>query len=164
VQCGLTFGYAGAREIHRIPLADANLAPSILVHGLKSYQPSLGRRNASFGGVTQRETDAQSFYYALQAGVTKLLSQGLRAHLSYTFSRSIDESSGINSQDFDNTTQYSIDFYDRKADRGLSSFSVKHVLVANWSYELPFGKGSTGLTGVLVRGWQLNSIVTAQSG
>ena len=160
----LTLGYAGSRGLHLIRVADANLAPSILVNGVKTYQPSLGRRNATFGGVTQRETDAQSFYNALQAGVTKRLSQGLRAQLSYTFSRSIDESSGINSQDFDNTTQYSIDFYDRKADRGLSSFSVKHVLVANWSYELPFGRGSTGLTGLLVRGWQLNSIVTAQSG
>src|SRR6266478_5320649 len=160
----LTLGYAGSHGLHLIRVADANLAPSILVNGVKTYQPSLGRRNATFGGVTQRETDTQSFYNALQAGVTKRLSQGLRAQLSYTFSRSIDESSGINSQDFDNTTQYSIDFYDRKADRGLSSFSVKHVLVANWSYELPFGRGSTGLTGVLVRGWQLNSIVTAQSG
>src|SRR5207302_1250897 len=122
------------------------------------------RRNTSFGGVTQRETDAQSFYNALQAGVSKRLSHGLRAQVSYTFSRSIDESSGINSQDFDNSTQYSINFYDRKADRGLSSFSVKHVLVANWSYELPFGSSRTGFAGVLVKGWQLNSIVTAQSG
>jgi outer membrane receptor protein involved in Fe transport len=160
----VTLGYAGSHGLHLIRVADANLAPSILVNGVKTYQPSLSRRNATFGGVTQRETDAQSFYNALQAGVTKRLSHGLRAQLSYTFSRSIDESSGINSQDFDNTTQYSIDFFDRKADRGLSSFSVKHVLVANWSYELPFGSSSTGLTGVLVRGWQLNSIMTAQSG
>jgi hypothetical protein len=160
----VTLGYAGSHGLHLIRVADANLAPSILVNGVKTYQPSRGRRNPTFGGVTQRETDAQSFYNALQAGVTKRLSHALRAQLSYTFSRSIDESSGINSQDFDNTTQYSIDFFDRKADRGLSSFSVKHVLVANWSYELPFGSSGTGLTGVLVRGWQLNSIVTAQSG
>src|SRR2546421_222315 len=160
----LTLGYAGSHGLHLIRVADANLAPSIFVNGVKTYQPSLGRRNATFGGVTQRETDAQSFYNALQAGVTKRLSGGLRAQLSYTFSRSIDESSGINSPDFDNTTPYSIYFYDRKADRGLSSFSVKHSLVANWSYELPFGRGSTGLTALLVRGWQLNSIVTAQSG
>jgi hypothetical protein len=135
-----------------------------MVNGVKTYQTQLGRRNGNFGGVTQRATDAQSFYNALQAGVSKQLSHGLRAQLSYTFSRSIDESSGINSQDFDNSTQYSIDFFDRKADRGLSSFSVKHVLVANWSYELPFGSSSTGFAGVLVKGWQLNSIVTAQSG
>src|SRR5437763_14316975 len=83
------------------------------------------RRNTSFGGVTQRETDAQSLYNAMQAGVSKRLSHGLRAQVSYTFSRSIDESSGINSQDFDNSTQHSINFYDRKADRGLSSFAVK---------------------------------------
>lgn len=160
----VTVGYAGSHGLHLIRIADANLAPSIVVNGVQTYQPQLGRRNANFGGVTQRETDAQSFYNALQAGVSKQLSHGLRAQVSYTFSRSIDEASGINSQDFDNTTQYSIDFYNRKADRGLSSFSVKHVLVANWSYELPFGKASKGFTGVLVKGWQLNNIVTGQSG
>jgi hypothetical protein len=160
----VTLGYAGSHGLHLIRIADANLAPSILVNGVQFYQPSQGRRNRNFGGVTQRATDAQSFYNALQAGVSKRLSHGLRAQLSYTFSRSIDEASGINSQDFDNTTQYSIDFYNRKADRGLSSFSVTHVLVANWSYELPFGRTSTGIAGALVKGWQLNSIVTAQSG
>jgi hypothetical protein len=172
----VTLGYAGSRGLHLIRVADANLAPYIvnaegrtefIGDGTTKTPKSINvccRRNATFGGVTQRETDAQSFYNALQAGVTKQLSHGLRAQLSYTFSRSIDESSGINSQDFDNTTQYSINFFDRKADRGLSSFSVKHVLVANWSYELPFGNSRTGPAGVLVKGWQINSIVTAQSG
>src|SRR6267143_167134 len=172
----VTLGYAGSLGLHLIRVADANLAPYIvnaqgrtafIGDGTTKTPKSINlccRRNATFGGVTQRETDAQSFYNALQAGVTKQLSHGLRAQLSYTFSRSIDESSGINSQDFDNTTQYSINFFDRKADRGLSSFSVKHVLVANWSYEVPFGSSRTGLASVLVKGWQLNNIVTAQSG
>jgi hypothetical protein len=167
-------GYAGSHGLHLIRIADANLAQYRINAGRTqffgtTYNAQTGlvsccRRNTTFGGVTQRETDAQSFYNALQASVSKRLSHGARAQLSYTFSRSIDESSGINSQDFDNTTQYSINFFDRKADRGLSSFSVKHVLVANWSYEIPFGKSSSGLTGVLVKGWQLNGILTAQSG
>lgn len=170
----VTLGYAGSHGLHLIRIADANLAPyHIDPNGRTVFDGRIDgttglnnccRRKDNFGGVTQRATDAQSFYNALQAGVTKRLSKGLRAQLSYTFSRSIDESSGINSQDFDNSTQYSINFYDRKADRGLSSFSVKHVLVANWSYELPFARSSTGFTGVLVKGWQLNGIVTAQSG
>ena len=172
----VTLGYAASRGLHLIRVADANLAPYVINadgrtefmgNGTTTTPKTINtccRRNTSFGGVTQRETDAQSFYNALQAGVSKRLSHGLRAQVSYTFSRSIDESSGINSQDFDNSTQYSINFYDRKADRGLSSFSVKHVLVANWSYELPFGSSRTGFAGVLVKGWQLNSIVTAQSG
>ncbi|HVH71330.1 MAG TPA: TonB-dependent receptor, partial [Candidatus Dormibacteraeota bacterium] len=169
----VTLGYAGSRGLHLIRIADANLAPYIIkaagrtqfigtqqLNGLNTCC----RRNAAFGGVTQRATDAQSFYNALQTGLSKRLSHGLRAQFSYTFSRSIDESSGINSQDFDDTTQYSINFFDRKADRGLSSFSVKHVLVANWSYELPFGRSLTGFAGILAKGWQLNNIVTAQSG
>lgn len=160
----VTFGYAGSHGLHLIRIADANLANSTFINGVKTYLPLGGRRNPNFGGVTQRATDAQSFYNALQAGLSKRLSRGLRAQLSYTFSRAIDESSGINSQDFDNSTQYSIDFFDRKADRGLSSFSVKHVLVANWGYELPFARTSTGFTGILLKGWQLNGIVTAQSG
>jgi len=170
----VTVAYAGSHGLHLIRVADANLAPYRInaagrteFFGTTSSVTGLVtccRRNANFGGVTQRVTDAQSFYNALQAGASKRLSHGLRAQLSYTFARSIDEASGINSQDFDNSTQYSINFFDRKADRGLSSFSVKHVLVANWSYELPFGQGSRGAAGVLVKGWQLNSIVTAQSG
>jgi len=168
----LTLGYAGSHGLHLIRIADANLAPYQVIAGRTQFLGTTQlnglntccRRNPNFGGVTQRATDAQSFYNAVQAGLTKRLSHGLRGQLSYTFSRSIDEASGINSQDFDNSTQYSINFFDRKADRGLSSFFVKHVLVSNWGYELPFGKSTRGLSGVLVKGWQLNGIVTAQSG
>ncbi len=160
----VTLGYAGSRGVHLIQLGDANLAPETIVNGVKTYQPALGRRNPKFGGITQRKTDANSFYNSFQAGAVKRLSHGLRAQFSYTFSRSIDEASGINSQDFDNSTQYALDWYDRKADRGLSSFSAKHVFVTNWSYELPFGRNKTGAAGVLMKGWQLNNIITAQSG
>src|SRR5260370_21197803 len=85
----VSLGYAGSHGLHLIRVADANLAPSILVNGVKTYQPSRGRRNPTFGGVTQRDTDAQSFYNALQAGGTQRLSPGLRPPISYTFSRPI---------------------------------------------------------------------------
>src|SRR5262249_37789752 len=169
----VTLGYAGSHGLHLIRIGDANLAPETIVNGVKVYRPDLappvvtgtrGRRNPNFTTVTQRETDAQSFYNALQVGVSKRLSFGLRAQLSYTFSRSIDEASGINSQDFDNSTTYVTDWYNRKADRGLSSFWAKHVFVANWSYELPLGRTKTGVAGVLLKGWQINNITTAQSG
>ncbi len=169
----VTIGYAGSHGLHLIRIGDANLAPETIVNGVKVYRPDLapsvatgtrGRRNPNFTTITQRETDAQSFYNALQVGVSKRLSYGLRAQLSYTFSRSIDEASGINSQDFDNSTTYVIDWYNRKADRGLSSFGAKHVFVANWSYELPLGRTKAGLAGALLKGWQINNITTAQSG
>src|SRR4029077_7969148 len=59
---------------------------------------------------------------------------------------------------------YSLDYYDRKADRGLSTYWAQHVFTGNWSYELPFGKSLKGLRGALAKGWQLNGITTVQSG
>jgi hypothetical protein len=57
-----------------------------------------------------------------------------------------------------------MDYYDRKADRGLSNFWAAHVFTGNWSYELPFAKGMHGVGGVLLKGWQLNNITTIQTG
>jgi hypothetical protein len=160
----VTLGYAGSRGAGLPRLGDANLAPEQIVNGVKTYQPQLGRRNPNFTGVFQRITDARSFYNALQVGVHRRLSRGLRAQLSYTWSKSIDDSSGINSQDFTNTIQYGLDWYDRKLDRGLSSFNAARVAVFNGSWDLPFFGQSKGATGALLKGWQLNSITALQTG
>lgn len=157
-------GYVGSRGKNLIRLGDANLAPETTVNGVKVYQPQLGRRNPNFTGVWQRVTDAHSFYNSLQVALNKKYSRGWRAQVSYTFSRSVDESSGINSQDFSNVVQYSLDWYDPLRDRGLSAFHAKHNLTANWTVDLPFAKKSRGLAKALFQGWQLNNITTIRSG
>src|SRR5207302_983233 len=156
--------YSGSRGLHLFRIGDANLAPFTVVNGIKVYQTQLGRMNPNFASITQRITDAQSYYNALQLTAQKQFSHGLRAQISYTFSRSIDDASGINSQDYTDGSPYVLDFYDRKADRGLSAFWAKQVFVGNWSYELPFARSMTGVGGVLLKGWQLNSITTVQTG
>jgi hypothetical protein len=145
-------------------LGDANLAPEAIVNGVKTYNPAGGRRNSNFTGIWQRVTDAQSFYNSAQISAVKRYSAGLRAQLSYTFSRSVDDSSGINSQDFGNVVQYGLDWYDRTIDRGLSAFHVKHNLAFNWTYDLPFGRNLTGFGRALLGGWQLNNIAAIRSG
>ena len=160
----VTVAYAGSRGNYLIRLGDANLAPESIVNGVKTYNPTAGRRNPNFTGIWQRVTDAQSFYHSAQLSVLKRYSAGLRAQLSYTFSRSVDDSSGINSQDFGNVVQYGLDWYDRTIDRGLSAFHVKHNLTFNWTYDLPFGRNLKGLAGALVKGWQLNNITAIRSG
>jgi hypothetical protein len=92
------------------------------------------------------------------------IASGLHTQLSYTFSRSVDDSSGVNSQDYTDGSPYVIDYYDHKADRGPSSFWAKHVLAGNWSYELPIARSLTGAGGVLLKGWQVNGITTFRSG
>ncbi len=160
----VTIGYAGSRGNHLVRVGDINLAPWIIVDGKKVFQPQLGRRNPNFVGVWQRVTDAQSFYNSLQVSAIKRFSGGFRAQTSYTFSRSVDDASGINSQDFGNNIQYVADFYDRTYDRGLSAFHMKHNLTFNWTYDLPFAKNSHGVEGVLFKGWQLNNITAVSSG
>src|SRR5215470_11397984 len=160
----VTVAYAGSRGNHLLRLGDANLAPESIVNGVKTYNPAAGRRNPNFAGVWQRVTDAQSFYNSAQLSAIKRYSAGLRAQVSYTFSRSIDDSSGINSQDFGNVVQYGLDWYDRTIDRGLSAFHIKHNLTFNWTYDLPIGRNLKGLSGALVKGWQLNNITAIQSG
>jgi hypothetical protein len=160
----LMVGYVGSRGNNLIRLGDANLAPETMVNGVKTYQPQLGRRNPLFTGVWQRVTDAHSFYNSLQVALNKKYARGWRAQVSYTFSRSVDDSSGINSQDFSNVVQYGMDWYDPLRDRGLSAFHAKHNLTANWTLDLPFAKGSKGLAAALLKGWQLNNITTLRSG
>lgn len=157
-------GYSGSRGVHLLRIGDANLAPFTVVNGIKVYQPQLGRQNPNFASITQRISDAQSFYNALLFSAQKQFSHGLRAQLSYTFSRSIDDASGVNSQDYTDGSPYVLDYYDRKADRGLSTFWAQQVFVGNWSYELPFGRSMTGAGGLFLKGWQLNNITTVQTG
>jgi outer membrane receptor protein involved in Fe transport len=156
-------GYVGSRGKNLIRLGDANLAPEEIVNGVKVYKGTQ-RRNPNFTGIWQRMTDAESFYDSLQLGVHKRLSHGWRAQLSYTLSESIDDSSGINSQDFGNVVQYGLDWYDPEYDRGLSAFHAKHNLTFNATWEIPFFKNRTGVAGALLKGWMLNNITTLRSG
>src|SRR6266850_4125880 len=144
-------GYVGSRGRNLLRLGDANLAPETIVNGVKTYEPAAGRRNPNFGPIFQRVTDARSFYDSMQVSVMKRLSHGVRAQVSYTLAKSTDDSSGINSQDFDNNVQYVLDWYDPTYDRGPSAFQARHNLTFNASWDVG-------------RGWQLNNVTTIQSG
>ena len=54
--------------------------------------------------------------------------------MAYTLSKSVDDSSGINSQDFSNVVQYGLDWYDPEFDRGLSAFDARHNLTFNGTW------------------------------
>lgn len=110
----------------------------------------------STGEVT---TEADSSYNALQLRATQRLWHGLTYTANYTFAKSIDDDSGVLSFESGGLRQ---DPYDRRADRGLSNFDVRHNFVANFTYDLPFT--SKGRLKQLAEGWQLTGIVFVQSG
>jgi hypothetical protein len=101
---------------------------------------------------TKRESGSNSIYNALWATVTEKVSHGLQFNASYTYSHSIDEASRNNQGILD---QNSNDIF---LTRASSDFDVRHRLVANAIYTLPF-KGNR-----LVSGWEVAPIVSWQTG
>ena len=156
-------GYVGSRGRNLLRLGDANLAPETIVNGVKTYSGT-SRRNPNFGPIFQRATDARSFYDSLQVSIMKRYSRGLRGQVSYTLAKSTDDSSGLNSQDFDNNVQYILDWYDPTYDRGRSAFQARQNLTFNWSWDVPARSSFSGLAAHLLKGWQLNNVTTLQSG
>jgi hypothetical protein len=107
---------------------------------------------APLGNITQVESSGFSNYNAAWVAFTKRLSRGLQLDTSYTWSKSLDTNS-LNSSGF--AVQ---DSYDIPSQYGLSDFDARHRFVLSATYALPFSGH------VLTRGWQLATVVQAQSG
>ena len=144
----LSAGYFGARGNHLPREIEAN-----------PFEPALGHRyNPNLPSpLLQDLTDAQSFYNSFQLSVSKHNSHNLSWQVSYTFSHSIDDASSNVSIDAVNEPPTTQDPFNRKGDRGRSGFDIRHNVVANVVYELPFGRGSQ------LGGWQISALTSAHS-
>jgi hypothetical protein len=54
--------------------------------------------------------------------------------------------------------------YNLSMNRGPASYSLNHQFNANFSYQLPFGSGASGVVKQLIGGWQWNGIVNLLGG
>ncbi|MBI1357128.1 MAG: TonB-dependent receptor plug domain-containing protein [Acidobacteria bacterium] len=103
---------------------------------------------------------ASSTFHSGQAKIERRFGDGLLLLASYTFGKSIDNASDFGSGD---SSEQVLDARDLARQRGLSSFDVKHRLSSSFHYPVPLQKLWRGPR-LLVEGWQLNGIVTLQSG
>jgi hypothetical protein len=160
----INLAYLGSHSYHLTRRFDLNATvPEILPDGTKFYSSTARVRNPALGRSRMIVSDANGFYQGLQTDFVQQVSQGLRAKVSYTFSKAIDESSVTFGTQGRGDIQMAQDSENRRADRGLSAFDVRHTLTTNFTYDLP-GGGLNGLPGKLVGGWQLGSIITANTG
>jgi hypothetical protein len=163
----VTVGYAGTRGVHLLRSNDVNIpAPVIRADGTPFWPAGQARPNTAFTTIELKSSDGNSWYNALIFEARKRLSRGLNAQLSYTFSRNIDttQASTFFSDATNGTTTAFPEFPGLNYNKGLSDYHAKHNLVVNFTYQLPFGEGRTGLAGLLTRGWQLSGIGQARSG
>ncbi|MGH9770883.1 MAG: hypothetical protein ACRD4Q_04175, partial [Candidatus Acidiferrales bacterium] len=112
-----------------------------------------------------------SIYHSLQATLSHQFSNGLYFQGAYTWSHSIDNSSGSTFQDELDGLTYTVfgDYLNSaKTNRATSDFDRTHRLVFSYDYELPFAKwahlANEGVKGMLANGWQINGVTTFQSG
>ena len=164
----VTAAYVGSRGIHLWREADFNNAIPLDDSGIR-FNPipanQVKRRNPNFANIRFKTSDAQSFYNAMQLSVISRLSRAFQAQLSYTLAKSIDDqSSSLGRNEFGNGQARTVDPYNKKLNRGLSDFDVRHNLSLNFVYDLPFGSQPNGFKSALLSGWQISAILAAQTG
>jgi hypothetical protein len=108
--------------------------------------------------------DGNTNYNGLLVSLKRRFAKGLTYGISYTFSK--------NFADFvDNLTGGSTpaNAYNYSLERSFSPFDVTHRFVGNALYALPIGKGglilnNDSMASRMIGGWQLNGVLTLQSG
>jgi len=103
-----------------------------------------------------------SVYNGLEASLTKQLSHGLQATVSFTYQKSIDTASGAVVSDSVITGISTLDWFDPKLTRAVSDFNTEKVFSANYLWNIPSPK--SGMLGSALGGWQLSGIFSASTG
>src|SRR6185312_14351784 len=116
-------------------------------------------------GFTYDQSVGNSIFNALQLRLMRRFHRGLSINAFYQFAKSIDDSSTFGGAG--NTVAQN--WLDLAAERGLSSFDVRHELTANFVWSSPVaGPGSRfapdGKVARLLKNWQLSGGLTAQTG
>ncbi len=109
-----------------------------------------------FNSINLFADSASSTYHSLQTKVDHRFSGGLNVLAAYTFSKAIDDATDFASSD---PSEQVLDSYNRRLQRSASSFDVTHRFTAAFSYQIPAPALKT-----VLGGWQVNGIITAQSG
>lgn len=114
-----------------------------------------------------RKPQANSLYHAFTVSVMKRYSHGLNLQVSFTGGKLIDDAS--QTVTFLGAAGLKQDFYNRAAERSISTQDVSRRLVISANYEMPFGKGRAFLTSApravdwVLGGWQVNGIASWQT-
>jgi hypothetical protein len=120
--------------------------------------------NPNFGSIRGMFYSGSSIFHALEAGVTKKMTHGLQLQGAFTWSRSIDDSSGTGYADQFSNSMASLVHFDNRLIRGVSDFNIGRTLVVNGIWQVPTAKSLTGFVGGAVNGWQVQSIFKMSDG
>jgi hypothetical protein len=154
-----TLSYVGTASHHLLVLEEANPANPALCLSLGSACGPFNEQAArtvfgpQFGSVELQRTIANSSYNALEATLNHR-GHGLDLLVSYTYSKSIDQSAGLPEP---------VNPVNPSLSRALSAFDMRHNFVASFQYALPRAQ-NTVLLERLTSGWAVSGIARFTTG
>jgi hypothetical protein len=160
---------------------NANLVANPFYGVITNPSSTLSRQTVQYGQLLRpypqytgigafRKPAGNSLFHSFTARVEKRFSQGLSTLISYTAGKLIDDVSQQVTFLGAAASNAKQDFYNRAAERSISAQDVSQRLVISGNYDLPFGNGRKFLTSapkavdLSLGGWQVNGIVTFQTG
>jgi hypothetical protein len=166
----LTVGYVGSHGYHELLSLDANIPfPSTLNGGIY-FPTNAPLMNPALTNTTTWMTEGLSSYNALQVDVNHRFRHGFQVRGVYTFAKSLDDGTALNSSVGSNAPGFVMYPLNPKLDWGPSTSDVRHSAVINGTWDLPVGRGRAAfgnagpwLQGV-AGGWAISAIETLQSG
>lgn len=132
------------------------------------FNPAARRRYPNLQDVNVALSRSWLEYHSMQLRVERRAAKGGYVLASYTFSKALTNGqSGLGGDP--GVVYFPLDPW-VDADKASANTDLRHNFRLSYSYELPIGKGQTflpglgGVTQAILGGWQLNSIIVAQSG
>jgi Carboxypeptidase regulatory-like domain/TonB dependent receptor len=122
-----------------------------------------------WGEITYITNESQSTYQGMNAQLKKTYNHGVMFIANYTYGKVLDNVTEGGLGDYFNVNSYAanysgvMDIDHPRLDRGPAEFDVRNRFTGTAIWNLPSPK-SEGAIGKLAGGWQLNTILTLQSG
>jgi hypothetical protein len=124
--------------------------------GASLANANIYRTFQGYTGINQQENTTSGGYNGFQTGVRAQNKHGLSGEIDYTWSHEID----ITSYDLNGVSNpYHLDY-----DRGSGALDRRHILSANYIYQLPFFRQGSGFTHSVLGGWEIAGTAIFQSG
>jgi hypothetical protein len=116
----------------------------------------------NFGFIEWREQNATSSYKGMDLGFQRRFAKGWGFSLAYTLSDCVDQSAEHLAQG--GSPSFSQDARDLEAWEGPCGFDTRHRFVGSFVVQLPFAKGSSGVTKAVLGDWTVSGIYAYRTG
>ena len=133
--------------------------------GTDQFGNPVGYANCNFSRVIQYANTSYSIYHGLQSQLRVQNWHGFTGQASYTFSKTIDNTSEAFSTNAGTVFALAQNPFDiSNAERAVSNYDFPHVFGLLWVYDLPLKGQQHGFLGRLMGGWQINGTYRYTSG